>query len=139
MLAPNEGTMADRQHTRDELLELLKFELSFLEDGGYGRSVRMPWLPTTAFRDSPSCLNFDEPTRPHPCSECALMQFVPAERRSDPLPCHQIPLNERGETVDSLYMERTDAELQDKLAAWLRQTIHDLEEAQVAQEFSSVP
>ncbi len=27
-----------------EILELLKFELKFLEDGGYGRSPRTPWL-----------------------------------------------------------------------------------------------
>jgi hypothetical protein len=130
--------MTDHQYSRDELLELLRFELAFLEDGGYGRSVRAPWRPTTAFRDSPSCLNFDEPTRPHPCSECALMQFVPAERRSDPLPCHQITLNADGETLDSVYMEGSDAELQEKLAAWLRDTIHKLEKRPSAEKFSGV-
>ena len=48
------------------LLEMLKFELRFLEEGGYGRSPRTPWKPTRTFQDSPSCLNFDDPARPHP-------------------------------------------------------------------------
>lgn len=37
------------------LLEMLKFELRFLEEGGYGRSPRTPWKPTRTFQDSPSC------------------------------------------------------------------------------------
>ena len=28
-----------------QMLELLKFELKFVEDGGYGRSPRTPWPP----------------------------------------------------------------------------------------------
>lgn len=42
-------------------LDVLKFELAFLEQGGYGRSVRTPWKATSVFQDSPSCLNFNEP------------------------------------------------------------------------------
>ena len=30
-----------------ELLDKLKFELAFIEDGGYGRSVRTPQKPTS--------------------------------------------------------------------------------------------
>ena len=30
-----------------DILEVLKFELNFLEQGGYGRSVRTPWKPTS--------------------------------------------------------------------------------------------
>ena len=40
-----------------KLLEILKAELSFIEEGGYGRSVRTPWLPKSIFQDSLSCLN----------------------------------------------------------------------------------
>ena len=43
-----------------DVLEVLKFELSFLEQGGYGRSVRTPWKATSVFQDSPSCLNFND-------------------------------------------------------------------------------
>jgi hypothetical protein len=32
------------------VLEVLKFELDFIEKGGYGRSVRTPWLPTSIFK-----------------------------------------------------------------------------------------
>ncbi len=46
-----------------ELLELFKFELKFLEDGGYGRSPRTPWRPPYVFEDSLSCLNFADPSR----------------------------------------------------------------------------
>ena len=38
-----------------DILEVLKFELNFLEQGGYGRSVRTPWKPTSIFQDSLSC------------------------------------------------------------------------------------
>ncbi len=60
-----------------EMLELLRRELKFLEDGGYGRSPRIPWRPSFIFEDSPSCLNLGNPARTHPCSECLLMKFVP--------------------------------------------------------------
>src|ERR1039458_6325274 len=53
-----------------ELLEKLKFELAFVEDGGYGRSVRTPHKPTSPFQDSLTCLILGDPSRPHPCAEC---------------------------------------------------------------------
>ena len=39
-----------------DILELLKEELAFVEQGGYGRSVRTPWLPKSAFQDSLTCI-----------------------------------------------------------------------------------
>ena len=119
--------MTATQFDRDELLALLKFELAFLEDGGYGRSVRTPWQATTIFRDSPSCLNFGDPQRPHPCDHCLLMEFVPPEHRSDNIPCHQILLNDKGDTIDSLYEESSPQRMELKLADWLRATIKKLE------------
>jgi hypothetical protein len=83
----------------DDILELLRFELKFLEDGGYGRSPRTSWRPSYVFEDSPTCLNFDDTSRPHPCNECFLMQFVPNERQDEMVPCRFIPLTEKGETV----------------------------------------
>jgi hypothetical protein len=44
-------------HDEHEMLELLKFELKFVEDGGYGRSPRTPWRPPYILEDSPSCPN----------------------------------------------------------------------------------
>ena len=56
--------------TKDDrdLLELLKQELSFIEEGGYGRSVRTPWLPKSVFQDLLSCLNYGYPYRAHRAS-----------------------------------------------------------------------
>ena len=111
-----------------EMLELLNFELKFLEDGGYGRSPRTPWRARNAFEDSPSCLNFDDPDKPHPCSECWLMKFVPEEQRNQNSPCRFIPLTEKGETLDYFYRYGTQLELEGALADWLRKQISRIEE-----------
>ena len=110
-----------------DVLEVLRFELSFLEQGGYGRSVRTPWKATSAFQDSPSCLTFHDPARPHPCNECLLTDFVPPESREEGIPCHFIPLNGLGETVDSLERHAHQPELEEALKKWLRSTIARLE------------
>jgi len=110
-----------------DVLEVLKFELQFLEQGGYGRSVRTPWKPTSAFQDSPSCLNFNDPARPHACSECLLTDLVPQSLQSEEVPCHHIPLNSEGETVHSLERQGTQLEIEDALKKWLKEAIARLE------------
>jgi hypothetical protein len=108
------------------LLDVLKFELEFLEQGGYGRLPREAWRPRFVFEDSPTCMNFNSKDR-EPCSECLLMQFVPAEARKEQTPCIHIPLSMNGETLESLYRTGTQLELEAALGAWLRATIHQLE------------
>jgi hypothetical protein len=108
-----------------DILEALKFELAFLEQGGYGRSVHTPKTPTRSFQDSLTCLNFDEPTRPHACSECFLTDFVPKNAQGEDVPCHHIPLNPDGETVDML--REHQVKLEEALGNWLRATIRRLE------------
>jgi hypothetical protein len=110
-----------------DVLEVLKFELSFLEQGGYGRSVRTPWKAPSVLQDSPRCLNFNDPARPHACSECLLTSFVPGEFLEEGIPCHFIPLNDLGETVDSLERHSEQPELEEALKSWLRSTIARLE------------
>lgn len=117
--------MADNQR---DALETLKLELKFLENGGYGRSPRTPWRPTSPFQDSPICPNFDDATRPHPCTECLLLQFVPEERRTEKVPCWFIPLATTGETVNYYAHCGTRFELEEALAAWLRSTIERIED-----------
>jgi hypothetical protein len=102
-----ETTKAER-----DLLELLKSELEFIEQGGYGRSVRTPWKETSPFRDSLTCVNYALPEKAHPCSACHLIDFVPPEKRSEELPCHAIPLNAAGETVESLALENNQVKLE---------------------------
>jgi hypothetical protein len=107
---------------------LLKFELKFLEDGGYGRSPHTPWRRQLVFEDSPTCLNFGDPARPHPCNECLLMRFVPAELKDQASPCRLIPLTDKGETVDYFYRCGTQLELEEALASWLRNQISRIAE-----------
>jgi hypothetical protein len=113
-----------------DLLESLRFELKFVEDGGYGRSPHAPWRAPYVFEDSPTCLNFSDPARPHPCSECLLTQLVPAEMRKQEVPCRFIPLNDKGQTVDSLYRTGTQKELEEALLDWLHREISRLEKEQ---------
>ena len=103
--------------------EVLQFELDFLEQGGYGRSVRRPWQPKVMFMDSPTCLNFNDPERPHACTGCVLMDFVPEEARTERVPCHHIPLTAKGETVANLFDPTDDSKLQDSVHNWLKETL----------------
>lgn len=126
------GGCAEMQKDERDLLEVLKFELGFLEDGGYGRSPKAPWRPLYIFEDSPTCVNYDSKENPSPCTDCVLMQLVPSEHRSDKVPCRHIPFNQAGETLDSLYRYHTQNEIEDTVGAWLRSTIHSLEESRAA-------
>ena len=116
-----------------DILELLKEELAFLEQGGYGRSVRTPWLPKSAFQDSLTCINYGYPYRVHPCSECHLMDFVAEEHQTENVHCHFIPLNEAGETIEDLEAQDNQAKLERTLKAWMRAKIMEIEEARARQ------
>jgi hypothetical protein len=120
------------QDDRD-ILEVLKSELAFVDSGGYGRSVRTPWLPTSVFQDSITCLNFGDPKRSRPCSECLLMRFVPSKHYAAGVPCHHIPLDELGETVHLLERWETQEEMENVVKNWLRTTIKRLEEERTSQ------
>jgi hypothetical protein len=115
------------QDDRD-VLEVLKFELSFLEDGGYGRSPRTPWRPSAIFEDSPTCPNFCDPARPHPCNSCLLEKFVPENRRAESIPCRFIPVGDEGQTVDDFYRTGTQVEMEEAQARWLRAQIQRIEQ-----------
>src|SRR5277367_3214805 len=108
------------------LLEVLKFELDFLEQGGYGRLPRESWRPRFIFEDSPTCMNFSSKDH-EPCSECLLMQFVPENARKEQTPCIHIPLSPIGETLESLYRTGTQQEIEETLGSWLRAAIQRLE------------
>jgi hypothetical protein len=119
-----------------DILELLKEELDFIEKGGYGRSVRTPWQPKSAFQDSLSCINYGYPYRAHPCSECHLLDFVSPEHHSEDVPCHFIPLNEAGETIEELELEDNQAKVEKTLKQWLRNKITEIEEERAKQAVS---
>ena len=73
--------------------------------------------------DSLTCLNFGDPSRPHPCAECVLMQYVPESRKGEDVPCHHIPLDPKSRTIATL--DATEAE--EVLKRWLRHEINRLE------------
>jgi len=109
------------------VLEVLKAELNFIEKGGYGKPAGEPWVSTSMFQDSLSCLNFGEQRRSHPCSECALIDFVPAADRGEVVPCHYIPLTETGATISSVERTADQQHLEEGLKKWLRGTIARIE------------
>ena len=111
-----------------DILEVLKDELSFIEKGGYGRSVRTPWQAKSAFQDSLACINYADPNHTRPCNECHLIDFVSPEHQGEDVPCHFIPLNEAGETIEDLESEDNEAMLERKVKDWLRNRIREIEE-----------
>jgi hypothetical protein len=106
----------------------LRAELAFIESGGYRNPARTLWRPQFIFEDSPTCINRDSTKPRRPCSDCALAEFVPEGFGRKHYPCRYIPLNERGETVDSLYRTGTQKELETAVVKWLEGTIKRLEE-----------
>jgi hypothetical protein len=139
------------QNQQQTLLNALKLELQFCERGGYKTMVgRLPARASendpfskflfpegkrdvrnerSIFRDSPWCLNHRLPIREHPCSECQLINFVPTEKRGEVVPCHHIPLNERGDTLATLGGPGDAPQVQQAVRDWLRRKIQELEPA----------
>ena len=121
------------------ILELLKDELNFIEKGGYGRSVHTPWMRQSTFQDSLTCINYGYPYRIHPCNECHLLDFVSPEHQGNEIPCHYIPLNEAGETIEDLEESDNQAKLERKVSEWLRARIYELEDERATQAMAGCP
>jgi hypothetical protein len=112
-----------------DILEVLQAELDLIEKGGYGRSPRTAWKAKSPLQDSLTCINYTFPEKVHPCSECHLIDFVPGDRRSEDVPCHFIPLNESGETLEQLEGADNQQRLEEALKTWLRAKIKEIESA----------
>jgi len=113
------------------LLQVLRNELQFVQKGGY--RAPLVWRAPLIFEDSPTCPKERCSTCPDP--NCVLMSFVPKECRSEAVPCRHIPLDEIGETVDSLYRTATNEEIEQTLQSWLLKTIRQLEEPSEQRSF----
>lgn len=116
--------------TKDDrdLLQLLRDELAFVEQGGYGRSVRTPWRPTSMFQDSLTCINYGYPYRVHTCNDCHLIDFVSEQDRTQPIPCHHIQLNAEGQTIVDLEDAENQRKLEGEVKEWLRNRIKEIED-----------
>src|SRR5579863_6592504 len=112
--------------SRKEVLNRLRAELEFLEAGGYRGSTRSPWRAPYVFEESPSCPSFSDPSKPHTCQECWLIEFVSPDLRDEQSTCRFIQLA-NADTVASLYRYGTPAETEETLRKWLLQRIHELE------------
>ncbi len=111
---------------RRDVLQVLRYELNYVEQGGYGRSVGSG-KAVSPFKDTLSCLNFGEPHRPHACHECLLFDFVPEASRTEDVPCHFIPLNSEGRTIAEIKKSGSPEELENAVKNWLQTTISHLE------------
>ena len=119
---------------KKEVLQKLKYELGQLEYGRNQRSVRMPWENVSFFQDSVTCLNHGLEGRPHPCGQCMLMPYVPEGAKKESNPCHHIPLDTKGNTIESLDRGYNRSSVEEAVATWLRSKIADLEKELAASE-----
>ena len=106
-------------------LNVLTKELEFLESGGY--RLQMGWRPALVFEDSPTCPKLPHSTCPN--TQCALFDLVPAENRAQVVPCRHIPLNQAGETLQTMYQTATQEEIENAVRQWLRKTIEEVKQA----------
>jgi hypothetical protein len=114
---------------KKEMIEQLKFEIQMIEKGGYYPSVRDPRHNPEIFRDTITCLNVGLEEKEHACSACFLSEFAPPHlRNSNDDICHQIPLNEKGDTIRSLKAEDDPYKIQATVLGWLKKTVAKLEE-----------
>jgi hypothetical protein len=118
-------------------VEVLKAELNFVKKGGYGRSPREPWRATLVFEDSPTCMNYDSKENRAPCAECLLMNFVPADKRGEKVPCRHIPLTAEGDSLLQMYRGGTEQEIEVALSIWLQKEIAKLESVQGPESLSA--
>lgn len=107
----------------ENTLQALKNELEFVQKGGY--RAPLVWRAPLVFEDSPTCSRERCSACPH--ADCVLMNFVPTKRLHEAVPCRHIPLNEMGETLDSLYRTGTNEDIEQTVEGWLLETIEQLQ------------
>lgn len=106
-----------------DVLEILQCELDFIEKQGYSSTKLRPWLSKSIFQDSPTCLNYGYPYRAYPCNECHLLDFVATEDHSAMVPCHYIPLNKAGDTIEELECRGDETRALTLVKEWLQTQI----------------
>jgi hypothetical protein len=117
---------------RLDLIRLLEAELDFIEGGGYGSPAGEPTQNQPVFYHSLACINhWLVPGHESEChDDCILLDAVPEKYRSESLPCHFIPLNAAGDTVQSLEQRGDRTPLEDAVKEWLRTTIQRLKQGE---------
>lgn len=113
------------------LAQVLHSELVFFDAGGYSAWAGTRWRLPLVFEESPTCPNFNDVTHATACRDCCLMRLVPLRHQNREVPCRHIPLNEVGETLDTLYRWGAMDDLNLVFRRWLVQTIEKLERKRV--------
>ena len=121
--------MGTFMRTTKDRLQVLRRELQFLDSGGYRSPIL--WRSPRIFEDSPTCPK--DPWSDCPHGDCVLLEYVPKQSGEETVPCRHIPLNERGETLATLYNTGTNEEIQLILREWLLKRIAELEQTAQAE------
>jgi hypothetical protein len=124
--------------SKKDVLATLQAELALVEAGGYRTPQQAAWRPQFIFEDSPTCLNYRNFGKRHPCTQCALIDFVPNGFKQERFPCRHIPLDDSGQTLDSLYRTATEEEAHAIVGRWLKDKIAQLK-YELAPEIFPVP
>jgi hypothetical protein len=82
-------------------------------------------------------MNYDAQENRAPCTECVLSQFVPADKLGEKVPCRHISVTPQGETLMDLYRGWSDAEIEEAMATWLKNTIDSLDGATTTKDLST--
>jgi hypothetical protein len=108
-----------------EVVQILRFELNYLEQGGFDRDRALLGIESP-FQGSFACINFNDPLRAHACHECLLYPFVDEDKKTEEFPCHHIRLSASGETIAEL-IKSDPRRLVIALESWLRNNIARIE------------
>jgi hypothetical protein len=112
------------------LLRVLQSELIFLDAGGYSAWAGARWRLPLVFEESPACPNLNDSSHSTACRDCALIKLVPLRSQSAAVPCRHIPLDNLGQTLESLYRTGSTQELTRVYRVWLVRMIEQLERKQ---------
>ena len=126
--------MSKNDEDKQVVLETLKFELQLLESGIYNPSVTTPHIQPQVLIDSLTCLNYQDQTRSIPCDECKLIQFVPENKTKHYNPCHHIPLNDSGDTIESFMKLGDQSKLIKTVRTWYKTQIAKLEQESIVEK-----
>jgi hypothetical protein len=110
---------------RSDKIRLLEAELELMEGGGLGLPAGEPLAEHPVFYRSLVCINhWQVPGHGDECHDnCVLLDAVPEQYRDEKLPCHFIPLNSSGDTVQALEQGGDRERTQEEVKKWLRATI----------------
>ncbi len=102
---------------KQKVLGLMRLEIDNIRRRGFG----------AYFRESVLCLNTHKLVKSDTREGCALLVYVPEERKRDEVPCVHIRLDNEGNTVAELSKSSDREALEEKIIGWLERTADELE------------